>query len=94
MSMGQNGDGAGGLSRVQGKDGRGCGLSRGSVQGRGLVLSLWQGMDGLEPVVRARTGPRSEPQFREVTGPGPEPGVMTKTGLRLGLGQGREWVRA
>ena len=39
---------------------RGCGLSRRSVQGRGLVLSLGQGRDGLEPVVREKTGPGSK----------------------------------
>ena len=60
--------------------------------GRGLVLNLGHGRDGLEPVVRARTGPGSEPGFREVTGPGPEADVRIRTGLGLGLGQGREWV--
>ena len=59
--------------------------------GAGLVLSLGQGRDGLEPVVTARTGTVSEPWFREVTWPGPEPGVRTKTWLGLRLSQGREW---
>ena len=53
-------------------------------------MSLGQGRDGLEPVVREMTGPEFEPGFREVTGLGPDPGVRTKTVLGLSLGQGRE----
>ena len=71
---------------------RGCGLSRRSVRGRGLVLSLGQGRDGLESVLTARMGSGSEAGFREVPQPGLEPGVRTKTGLGLSLSQGREWV--
>ena len=59
--------------------------------GAGLVLSLGQGRDGLEPVVTARTGTGSGPWLREVTGPGPEPSVRTNTILGLSLSQGREW---
>ena len=47
LGMGQDGDGARGLCRVQGSY---CGLSRRSVQRRGLVLNLGQGRDELEPV--------------------------------------------
>ena len=36
--------------------------------GRGIVLRLGLGRDGLESVVRARLGLGSEPGFREVTG--------------------------
>ena len=82
----------------------GCGLNRRSVQGRGLVLSLGHGRDGLEPVVRAMLGPGSEPRFREVTGPGLHPDVWAGkgSGPQLGsvqrldrdliLGRDRYWV--
>ena len=62
------------------------------MQGRSLILSLRQVRDGLKLVVRASTGPVSEPGFREVAEPGPEPVVRTMTRLGLSLGQGREWV--
>ena len=54
------------------------------VQGRGLVLILGQGRDGLGPLVRAKTGPMSEP--------GSKLGVWRETGLKLSLGQDRQWV--
>ena len=52
-----------GLSRVQCNDDALAGRQR-SVQGLGLVLSLGQGMDGLEPVVKIRPSldPRLKPQ--------------------------------
>ena len=45
-----------------------------------VVFSLGQERDGLEPVVRARTGPGSVPGFREVTGPD----LSQVSGQRLG----------
>ena len=75
-----------------------------SLHGRGLFLSLRQGRDGLELVVRARTGLGSEPGLREVSGPGLEPEVWAGNGSgpqsgseqRLGrgrsLGRDRYWV--
>ena len=58
--------------------------------GTGHSTEPGQGRDGLEPLVRARTGPMSELEFREVTGPGHEPGVRTETGLGISLGQDRK----
>ena len=74
------------------------------MQGRDLVLSLRQGRDGLEQVVRARTGLGFEPGFREVTGPelepevwaekgpGPQPGSGQRLGQSQSLGRDRYLV--
>ena len=64
------------------------------MQGRDLVLSLGQGRDGLEPVVRVRAGPGLEPEVWAGKGPGPQPGSGQRLGGGLSQDRDRYWVRS